>query len=93
MRIYAEIMSIIHDKYVVVPVDEAPNSIVPICKKHYIGCLNIELGLENPQGNPKYTATTLSKEEIIDNHLLVLSSCSLSMKDKDRDLPLLFWIP
>jgi hypothetical protein len=31
MRIYAEIMSIIHDKYVVVPVDEAPNNIVPIC--------------------------------------------------------------
>ena len=31
MRIYAEIMSIIHDKYVVVPVDETPNNIVPIC--------------------------------------------------------------
>lgn len=35
----------------------------------------------------------LSKEEIIDNHMLVLSSFGLSMKDEDRDLPLLFWIP
>jgi hypothetical protein len=26
------------------------------------------------QGNPTYTATTLSKEEIIDNHMSVLSS-------------------
>jgi hypothetical protein len=37
----AETLSIIHDKYVVVPVDKAPNNIVFICIKHYIDCLKI----------------------------------------------------
>ena len=47
----------------------------------------------NSQSNPTYTATTLSKEEIIDNHKSVLSSFGLSMEDEDYDLPLLYWIP
>ena len=45
------------------------------------------------QGNPTYTATTQSKEEIIDNRMSVLSSAGLSMKDVDYDLPLLYCIP
>jgi hypothetical protein len=41
------------------------------CKAHYIDCLMIELHLHSSLGNPIYTATTLSKEEIIDNrHIL-----------------------
>jgi hypothetical protein len=44
------------------------------------------------QGNPTYTATTQSKEEIIDNHMLVLRSAGLSIKDVDYDLPLLYGI-
>ena len=43
-------------------------------KKHYIDCLRLELGLDSLLGNPSYTATTLSKNEIIDNHMSVLSS-------------------
>ena len=43
-------------------------------EKHYIDCLKIKLGLDRSQGNPTYTTTTLSKEEIIDNHISVLSS-------------------
>jgi len=66
-----------------------PNNIVLICKKHYIDYWKI-LGLDSSQVNPKYTATTLSKQEIIDNHMTVLSSFGLSMK---VDLPLLYWIP
>jgi len=86
-------LSAIHDKYVVVRADKAPNNIVLICKNHYIDCLSIELGLDNSQGNPTYTTTTLSKAEIIDNHMSVLSSFGFSMKDEDCDLPLLYWIP
>jgi len=37
----AETLSIIHDKYVVVPADKTPNNIVFICIKHYIDCLKI----------------------------------------------------
>ena len=33
----AKHLSHLHDKYVVVPVDKAPNNIVLVCKPHYIG--------------------------------------------------------
>ena len=90
---YHEAMSTIHDKYVVVPIENALNSIVVICKSQNIDCLKIELDLDISQGDPTYTATTLSKEEIIDNHMSVLSSFSLSIKDEDCDLLLLYQIP
>jgi hypothetical protein len=36
----AETLSTTHDIYAVVPADQAPNNIVPICKKHYVNCIN-----------------------------------------------------
>ena len=42
-----ETMSIIHYKYVVFPADNATNNIFIICKKHYIDCYMIYLGLDN----------------------------------------------
>ena len=86
-------LSTIHDKYVVVPADKAPNNIVFICKRYYIQCLIDELGIDSSLGNPTYEATTLSKEEITDNHRSVLSSFGISIKDDDCDLPSLYWIP
>ena len=35
----AETLASIHNEYVVVPADKAPNNIVFICKKHYVECL------------------------------------------------------
>ena len=87
-----ETLSTIHDKYVVVPADKAPNNIIFVCKKHYIDCLIAELGIES-NGNPTYTATTLSKEEIINNHKSVISSFGLDINSKSCDLPSLYWIP
>ena len=48
--------------------------------------------MDSSQGNPTYTATTLSKEEVIDNHMSVLSRFGLSMKDEDYDIHLLYQI-
>ena len=42
---------------------------------------------------PTYTATTLSKDEVIDNHMSSLPSFGLSMKNEDCNLPLLYWMP
>jgi len=33
-------LSLLHDKYVIVSADKAPNNIVFVCKLHYIDCLN-----------------------------------------------------
>ena len=68
------VFKILHRKLnVVVPADKAPNNIVLISKSDYVDCLH--LGLNSTQGgNPTYTATTLSKDEIIDKHMSVFSS-------------------
>jgi hypothetical protein len=35
----AETLSIIHNKYAVIPADKTSNNMVLICIKHYIDCL------------------------------------------------------
>jgi len=46
-----------------------------------------ELGIDTLVGNPTYTPTTLTKEEIVDNHRSVLYSFGISTKDEELDLP------
>ena len=62
-------------------------------QKHYFECLIKELGICDAPGNPTYTPTTLTKEEIIDNHKSVLFSFGINVKDEECDLPSLYWIP
>jgi len=66
---------------VVVPADKASNNIVFVCKTYYIDCLVKQLGINNNRGNPTYTPTSLSKEEILSNHKSFISSFGLSIKD------------
>jgi hypothetical protein len=68
----AKHLFLLHDKYVIVSADMAPNNIVVVCKSHYIDCLINELGIDNSLGDPTYTPTTHTKEEILDNHRSVL---------------------
>ena len=86
-------LSTLHDKYVVVPADKASNNIVFVCKKYYIECLIKELGLNNSTCNPTYTRSTLTKEEILENHKSVLLSFGINTKTHDESLPSLYWIP
>ena len=79
-------LSLLHDKYVIVSADKAPNNIVFVCKSHYIDDQIKELGIDNLPGNPTYTPTTLTKEEILDNHRSVLCSFGISTKDEELDL-------
>ena len=83
----------LHDKYVVVPADKAPNDIVFVRKSHYTDRLIKELGIGNSLGNPTYTPTTLTEVEILDKHMSVLCSFVISTTDEELDLPLLYWIP
>jgi hypothetical protein len=55
----AKHLSLLHDKYVIVSADKAPNNIVVVCKSYYIDCLIKELGIDTLVGNPTYTPTTL----------------------------------
>ena len=85
-------LSLLHDKYRIVSADKAPNNIVFVCKSHYIDCLIKELGIDTLVGNLTYTPTTLTNEAILDNHRSVLYSFGISTKDKELDLPSLYWI-
>ena len=40
---FAKHLSLLHDKYVIVSADKAPNNIVFAFKSHYIDCLNLVL--------------------------------------------------
>jgi len=89
----AKTLSTIHDKYVVVPADKAQNNIVFICKKYYIECLLSEVDQDKTNCNQTYKETTLSKQEIIDNHKSALSFFNVPLSDDDCDLPSMHWIP
>jgi hypothetical protein len=82
----AKHLSLLHHKYVIVSGDKAPNNIVCVCKSHYIK----ELGIDNSLGNPTYTPTTPTKEEILDNNRSVLCSSGISTIYEELDLPSLY---
>ena len=85
--------SFLHDKYVIVPADKAPNNIVFVCKRHYIDCLMNELGMNNTHGNQTYSPITIPKEDILENHKSVLSSFGICVNDDNCELPSIYWIP
>ena len=63
-------LSDLHNKYVFVQADKAPNNII-ICKRYYIETLIKELGLDNcstPTGNSAYTSCQMSSEDIVNTH-------------------------
>jgi hypothetical protein len=79
---HAKHLSLLHNKYAIVSADKAPNNIVCVCKSHYIK----ELGVDNSLGNPTYTPTTPTKEEILDNYRSVLCSSGISTIYEELDL-------
>ena len=84
----------LHDHFVIVPADKAPNNVVFICKAFYYSCLREELDDSgNRNASSTYQRTNLTKSEILINHRSVLSSFGVNTKDDDIDLPSLYWIP
>jgi hypothetical protein len=73
--------------------DKTLYSIVFVCKSHYIDGLIKELVIDNSLCYPTYIPTTLTKEEILDNHSTVLCSFGISTRDEELNLPSRYWIP
>ena len=70
----------LHDNFVLVPADKASNNIVFVCKKYYYECLLNELGFTSTSGNPTYTRTNLTRDEILQNHISVLRTFDTPQK-------------
>ena len=90
----AKHLSLLHDKYVIVSADKAPNNIVVVCKSHYIDCLIKELGIDNSLGNlihiPRRHIRKRTSWTIIGLFYVPLE---FQPKMKNLDLPSLYWIP
>ena len=75
-------LSDLHNKYIFVPADKAPNNIIIICKRYYyyyIETLIKELGLDNcstPTGNSTYISCQMSSEDIVNTHDTFMKSLS-----------------
>ena len=89
-------LSDLHNKYVFVPADKAPNNIIIICKRYYIETLIKELGLDNSStttGNSTYTPCQMSSEDIVNTHDTFMKSFGIELSDDDKRLPYLYWTP
>ena len=83
-------LSDLHNKYVFVPADKAPNSIIIICKRYYIETLIKELGLDNcstPTGNSTYTSCQMLSEDIVTTHDTFVKSLGTELSDDDKISP------
>ena len=56
-------------------------------------CLLNELGFTSTSGNPTYTPSNLTKDEILQNHLSVLNTFNIPKNQDQFELPYLYWIP
>ena len=94
-------LSDLHNKYVFQikletisdKADKAPNNIIIICKRYYIGTLIKELGLDNcsiPTGNSIYTSCQMSSEDIVNSHDTFMKSLGIELSEKDKRLPHLY---
>ena len=89
-------LSDLHYKYVFVPADKAPNSIMIICKRYYSETLIKEFELDNcftPTGNSTSTSCQMSSEDIISTCDTFMKSLGIDLSDDDKRLPHLHWTP
>ena len=86
----------LHNNYVLVPADKAPNNIIIICKRYYIKTLIKDLGLDNcsiPTGSLTYTSCQMSSEDIVNTHDTFIKSLGIQLSDDGKRLPYLYWTP
>ena len=90
----AEYLKMLHNKYVLVPIDKAANNIAIICKKYYVEVLLKEIGILAPEhGNETYVKSQRSSAEIIDENAEYSKRLGLSINEKDKTLPIMYWTP
>ena len=87
-------LSDLHNEYVFVPADKAPDNIIIICKMYYIEILIKELELNNwstPTENSTYTSCQMSSEDIVNTHDTFMKSLGIELSDDDKRLLYLYW--
>jgi hypothetical protein len=85
----------LHDKYVIVNADKCSNNIIITCKKHYIDCIQNELGLnDNDCNNQTYELIKdKTMNDIIETHNSYMKEHNIEIPDKWKHLAKLYHIP
>ena len=89
-------LSGLHNKYVFVLADGAPNNVIVICKRYCIETLVGELGLGDSSaaaGDSACTPSQMSSEAIVNAHGAFVGSFGVGLSDGGRGLPCLCWAP
>ena len=87
-----EYLEKLHKDFVIVPIDKASNNVAIICKPFYIKVLVEEVGI--PDGaSSTYTMSSLEKNHIIDNNILVCDRYKLVVSESEKCLPYMYWMP
>ena len=82
----------IHSKYVVVPIDKASNNVALICKRFYISKLLDEVGVPG-NASPTYKLSDEDPDNIIHNNILLCEKFGISLEDRLKALPFMYWMP
>ena len=87
----AKHLSLLHDKYVIISADKAPNNLVFVCKSHYIDFLIKELGIDNSFGSLHIARRHLQKR--ISWTIICLFYVPLEFQPKMKNWIYHHWIP
>ena len=81
-------LSDLHNKYIFVPADKAPNNIIiKTLIRYSIKTLIKELGLDNcstPTGNSTYTSCQMSSEDIVNTYDTFMKSLGIELSEEDK---------
>ena len=85
-------LSELHSKFVVVPIDKASNNVAIICKRFYIQKLINEVGVPGDT-SPTYKLSEKDRDEVINNNILLCETFGLSIEERLKTLPFMYWLP
>lgn len=85
-------LQLLHDKFVLVPIDKASNNIAIICKQFYVKKVLSEVG---GSGDPSdtYELIGTENENVIERTLDMCKRFGLDTTEKDKALPYMYWMP
>ncbi len=87
-----EYLKLLHEKYVLVPIDKAANNVAIICKRYYAEVMLKEIGIIGT-GNNTYVRAEPLTEVIIDDNTYYAKRLGFEDKDVEKTLPTMYWTP
>ena len=87
-----EYLKLLHDKFVLVPIDKASNNIAIICKRYYVEVILKEIG-HIGAGNSTYEKIERSVEDIVEENCEYAEHSGFKVDETEKELPIMYWIP